>query len=145
MANDLIDAASLIDQSPDALIFAGTDGMVREWNAAAERIFGFTAAEALGQSLDLVIPEAFRSAHWTGYDRALGDRQTKYVGQSLPTRALTKAGREIYVELGFAIVLDENGEAAGALATARDITERFNRDRELRRELRALKEAAKPA
>lgn len=145
MTDHVADAESLVAQSPDAIIFAGTDGMIREWNAAAERIFGFSADEALGQSLDMIIPEGFRNAHWTNFDRALSEKATKYAGQSLPTRALTKAAGEIYVELSFAIVLGPAGEALGALATARDITERFNRDRELRRELRALKEAAKQA
>ncbi|MGE3073188.1 MAG: PAS domain-containing protein [Dehalococcoidia bacterium] len=137
-------ATTLIEQSPDAVIFAGTDGVIGAWNAEAERVFGHSASEALGQTLDLIIPEQFRDAHWTGYDRALGDKVTKYKGQALTTRATRKGGETIYVDLGFAIVLNDAGEAIGALATARDVTERFNRDREMRRELRELKAAAKP-
>ncbi|MGE0599596.1 MAG: PAS domain-containing protein [Dehalococcoidia bacterium] len=136
-------ATTLIEQSPDAVIFAGTDGVIGVWNAEAERVFGHSASEALGQTLDLIIPEQFREAHWTGYDRALGDKVTKYKGQALTTRAMKKGGETIYVDLGFAIVLNAAGEAIGAMATARDVTERFNRDREMRRELRELKAATK--
>jgi PAS domain S-box-containing protein len=131
-------ATLLNEQAPDAIIFAGTDGLVREWNASAEAIFGFSAAEAVGQSLDLIIPEEFRTAHWSAYERALADRVTKYKGRALPTRATRKGGETIYVELSFAIILDADGEASGALAHARDITERWANDRQQRRRLREL-------
>lgn len=139
-----IEARRLVEDSPDAMIFADREGVIRVWNRAAERIFGFTAEAALGQTLDLIVPERFREQHWTGFDRALAARATKYVGQSLPTRALRADGAQLTVELSFAIILGEDGEAAGALATARDITERFEADRELRRRLRDLEAAAAP-
>lgn len=132
------DASQLIEESPDAVIFADREGVIRVWNRAAERIFGHAAEAAIGQTLDLIVPERFHEAHWTGYDRALAARATKYVGQSLPTRALRADGTQITVELGFAILLGEDGEAIGALATARDITARFEAERELRRRLREL-------
>ncbi|MBA4180004.1 MAG: hypothetical protein C0506_05385 [Anaerolinea sp.] len=131
-------ARLLLDQSPDAVIFAGTDGSVTYWNGAAERIFGYTAGEMASKGLDAIIPEQFREAHWKGYDRALADGDTKYRGQALATRALRADGETIYVELSFAIVKDEAGAVIGAMACARDITERFNRDRETRRRLREL-------
>ena len=136
-------AAVLLEQSPDAVIVAGIDGLITVWNPAAQRVFGFAPAEAIGQRLDIIVPEQFRSAHWTGYDRALEAGKTKYEGQALTTRANNKAGETIYVDLGFSIVLGADGKATGAMATARDCTERFNRDREMRRELRELKESAK--
>jgi len=137
-------AATLLEQNPDATIFAGTDGMIVVWNEAAETVFGHKAADAIGKSLDLIIPEQYRDAHWTGYDRALADGDTKFKGQALTTRAARADGETIYVDLAFAIIKDASGAVTGAMATARDITERFNRDREMRRELRELK-AAKPA
>jgi PAS domain S-box-containing protein len=140
MAESEPEPRMLLDQSPDAVIYAGTDGVISYWNASAERIFGFAASDAIGQNLDIIIPEAFRDAHWKGYDRALGDKVTKYVGQSLPTKANRSDGSEIYVELSFAIVLDAAGEAIGALAEARDITERFQKDRENRRKMRDLEQ-----
>ena len=134
--------AALLDQGPDAVIFAGTDGVISYWNAAAERVFGHTASAATGQSLDMIIPEQYREAHWTGYDRALAAGDTKYRGQSLATRSVRADGVTIYVELGFAIIKDAAGTAIGAMATARDITERFTADREMRRKLRDLEKAA---
>jgi PAS domain S-box-containing protein len=122
----------LHDQAPDAVIFAGTDGVIAAWNDAATRLFGFSRDEAMGQSLDLIIPERFREAHWRGFDRALADGTTKYSGQALPTRSQTRNGATIYVELTFAIVHDAAGTVIGALAHARDITERFLREREQR-------------
>ncbi len=122
-------AALLVEQSPDAMIFADREGRIRVWNAAAQRIFGFTPQAALGASLDIIIPDRFRDAHWRGFERALAARATKYVGQCLPTRALRADGTKIYVELGFAIVLDADNDVVGVLAQARDITERFERER----------------
>jgi PAS domain S-box-containing protein len=129
--------AELVAQSPDAIIFADLDGVIRTWNAAAERIFGFAPDAAIGQSLDIIIPEKFREQHWTGYARALAAGDTKYRGQALATRSMRANGPEFYVELSFAIV-HSGGAVVGAMATARDITERFERDRASRRRLREL-------
>jgi PAS domain S-box-containing protein len=137
-----VDAAMLVDQSPDGMIFADCDGVIRIWNPAAERIFGFTAEAAIGQDLNIIIPEGLRDAHWQGYDRALAAGDTKYRGQSLPTKALKVDGSQIYVELSFAIVHGRDGEVIGAMAQARDITERFERDRAMRHRLRELEKAS---
>lgn len=145
MAIDPELAAQLIEQAPDAVIFAGNDGMVRSWNDGATAIFGHTADEAIGQNLDLIVPERFRDAHWKGYDRALAAGDTKYRGQALPTRSMRKDGTAIYVELSFAIVKDASGEVIGALAHARDITERFQREREQRERIKELEARAAPA
>ncbi|PFG75011.1 PAS domain S-box protein [Tepidiforma thermophila] len=128
----------LLRQSPDAVIFAGLDGVIQVWNPAAEAMFGFPAAEAIGQDLNIIIPEPFREAHWTAYDRALAAGDTKYRGQAMPTRARRADGSEFYIEMTFAIVKDETGTVLGALAHCRDITERFERDRSQRRRLREL-------
>lgn len=124
------DLARLIfDQAPDAIIFAGTDGTVLEWNAAAEQIFGHSRDEAMGQSLDLIIPERFREAHWRAFDAAIEAGKTHLNGKALPTRSMRKDGTTIYVELSFGVVLDSGGTAIGALAIARDITEKFLAER----------------
>ena len=141
-ARNTTDAAALINQAPDGMIFADLDGLIRVWNPAAERIFGFTAAAAIGKNLNIIIPEKLQHAHWEGYDRALAAGDTKYRGQSLPTRALRADGSEFYVELSFAIVHGSDGAVIGAMAEARDITERFERDRAARRRLRELEQAA---
>jgi PAS domain S-box-containing protein len=123
----------LIEQAPDAVIFADRGGIIREWNPAASRMFGYSVGEAVGESLDLIVPERFREAHWRGYDRALSEGHTKYNGQVLPTRSARKDGSTLYVELTFAIVHDPAGVVIGVLAHARDITERWEREREQRR------------
>jgi PAS domain S-box-containing protein len=125
-------ASLLVEQAPDAVIFADRQGIIREWNPAAEKMFGHAREEALGQSLDLIVPERFREAHWRGFKRALAEGETKYSGQSLPTRSRHRDGSTIYVELTFAIVHDATGAVIGALAHARDISERWQREREQR-------------
>ncbi len=131
-------AVTLLQQSPDAVIFADTGGAIQAWNPAAEALFGFAAADAIGRHLDIIIPDQFREAHWKGYHRALAAGETKYRGQALATRARRADGRECYVEMTFTIVKDAAGAALGALAHCRDITERFERERQQRRRLRDL-------
>jgi len=132
----------LVEQAPDSIIFADLDGIIRAWNPASERIFGHAAADAIGKTLDIIIPESLREAHWTGYDRALAAGDTKYRGQSLPTKSMKADGTPIYVELSFAIIHGPGGGVIGAMAQARDITERFERDKVTRRRLRELEAAA---
>ncbi len=134
----------IVEQAPDPMVFADLEGVIRVWNAAAAQMFGHGPAEALGQTLDLIIPERFREQHWTGYDRALAARDTKYRGQLLTTRSVRKDGTTIYVELTFAIILDADGAATGALAHARDVTERFERERAQRAQARAEAPAQAP-
>jgi PAS domain S-box-containing protein len=131
-------AELLLAQSPDAVVFAGPDGIIQGWNPAAEAMFGFAAADAVGQDLNIIIPEPFQEAHWKAYDRALAAGDTKYRGQAMPTRARRADGSEFYIEMTFAIVKDESGTVLGALAHCRDITERFERERSQRRRLRDL-------
>jgi PAS domain S-box-containing protein len=132
-------ARLLVDQSPDAMVYADREGVIREWNAAATRIFGHEREAALGQTLDLIVPERFREAHWRGYDRALADARTKYEGRSMPTRSMRADESTIYVELSFGMI-EEAGTVVGVLATARDITERFQQERDERTRVRALEE-----
>ncbi len=117
----------------DALIFADREGRIRVWNPGAEAIFGYTEPEALGQRLDLIIPERFRAAHWAAFDRAVATGQTKYGREALTTKSMTKHGADLYLDLSFALVTDEAGDVLGAVAMARNVTERHAADRELRK------------
>jgi PAS domain S-box-containing protein len=119
IAHDAIVAAMA-----DAVIFADREGVIRVWNAAAEAVFGFSAAEALGRNLDLIIPERLRPAHWTGFDHALSTGVTRLAGRATLTRGLHKEGRRLYVDMSFAVVRAASGEIVGAVAVARDVTER---------------------
>lgn len=120
------------------MVFADNDGIIREWNPAAERTFGHSRGEAVGQSLDIIVPERFREAHWRGYERALAAGETKYSGQALPTRSARKDGETIYVELTFAIIHGPDDTVIGALAHARDISERWAREREQAQRLKEM-------
>jgi PAS domain S-box-containing protein len=134
---------AIVDQAPDAIIFADRDGMIRLWNRGAERIFGYAAAEALGASLDLIIPERFRRAHWEGFQRAIDTGRTKYADRVLTTRSSHRDGSKLYIDLSFGLVTDDGGVILGALAIGRDCTERYAADAALRSRLIALESGAK--
>lgn len=116
-------AAAIAAQSPDAIVFADRDGVIRFWNRSAEAVFGWSSAEALGQNLDLMVPERLRAAHWAGFDAAIASGTTKHSGKAMTTRSLHKDGRRLYVEMSFGLVRDAAGTVIGALACARDGTE----------------------
>lgn len=128
----------LVGQAPDAVIFADAHGAIRLWNRRAEQIFGFAAAEALGQSLDIIIPDRLRAAHWRGFEAALATRKTKYAGRVLTTRSVNKGGRTLYVDLSFSLVDDSGGNVLGVLAIARDVTARHLEHKELLKRLEDL-------
>jgi PAS domain S-box-containing protein len=122
----------IIEQTSDALIYADQSGTIRRWNQAACRLFGYSAAEALGASLDLIIPEHLRAAHWAGFDKAMNTGRMKLEGRPTLTRGLGKGGRKLYVEMTFALVKDADGRGIGSVAMARDATERVEKERAAR-------------
>lgn len=91
----------IVEQAPDAIIFADRDGAIRLCNRGAETVFGYSAAEVLGNSLDVIIPERFRRAHWEAFRRAINTGQTNYGDLVLTTRSLHKKGRKLYVDMSF--------------------------------------------
>ncbi|MGA7071860.1 PAS domain-containing protein [Bradyrhizobium sp.] len=126
-------AERIIDQIADAVVVADRSGVIVRWNDASAVLFGFTAEEALGQSLDLIIPEHLRASHWRGFESAMTKGAMKLQGRPTLTRALHKGGRKLYVEMTFAIVKGEaEGEMLGSVAVARDVTERVERERAAR-------------
>jgi PAS domain S-box-containing protein len=129
---------AVIEQGADAIIVADREGRIRVWNAGAKAVFGYAEREALGEPLDLIIPERFRSAHWTAFDRAIASGQTKHDGEAMTTRSVTKDGTDLYVDIGFALVKDDAGEVLAVVAVARDVTARYTSERELRRRVTEL-------
>ena len=113
----------------DALIYIDPQGVIRVWNAPCETLFGFEAAEALGQSVDLIIPEHLRSAHWHGFEQAMARGATRHGAEVRTTRATRKDGRKLYVDMTFSVVLGDDGRALGSAAMARDATERYLAER----------------
>lgn len=120
---------AILEQMADALIYSGTDGTIQRWNRAAESLFGFSADEAIGQSLDLIIPEHLRAAHWRGFDAAVKSGVMRLNGRPTLTRGLHKSGKKLYVEMSFALVVDEAHAAKGSVAIVRDVTERTEREK----------------
>ena len=115
----------IIEHAADAIVFADVDGAIRSWNRAAAATFGFSAAEALGQNLDIIIPEHLRKAHWAGFNRAMESGKTRLEGHATTTRAIHKNGQRVYVEMSFAVVRNPAGKIAGSVAVARDVTRRY--------------------
>jgi PAS domain S-box-containing protein len=123
-------AVAILEQIADAVIFADATGTIRRWNRAAAALFGYSAAEALGQKLDLIIPEHLRAAHWRGFEAAMTNGVMKLHGRPTLTRAMHQTGRRLYVEMTFALVQEqEEGTVRGAVAVARDVTERIEQQR----------------
>jgi len=123
-------AESILAYMADAVIYADDAGTIRRWNRAAADLFGYSPAEALGQSLDLIIPEHLRSAHWRGFEAAMRNGDTKLQGQPTVTRTTDSTGRKLYVEMTFALVKGRAAVAArGAVAVARDVTARMEQQR----------------
>ena len=123
-------AEAIVEQIANAVIFADATGSIRRWNRAAATLFGYSAAEALGQKLDLTIPEHLRAVHWRGFEAAMTDGVTKLQGRPTLTRATHRTGRRLYVEMTFALVkVQAGGTVHGAVAVARDVTERIEQRR----------------
>jgi PAS domain S-box-containing protein len=119
----------IIDQLADAIIFTDRLGVIVRWNRASAALFGFSAEDALGQSLDLIIPEHLRASHWSGFEAAITKGTMKLQGRPTLTRALHKSGRKLYVEMTFAVVKGEADDVLGSVAMARDVTDRVERER----------------
>lgn len=138
---DLALSKAIVDQAPDAIIFADHGGLIRVWNSGAERIFGHAAADVIGGPLDIIIPERMLQAHNKGFDHAVATGEMKYVDKVLTTRSMHKDGSQIYIDMSFGMVRDESGKILGALAVARDITERFSNDKAQRVRIAELEKA----
>ena len=130
----LIDA--LLTTASDAVIATDHAGNISFWNPGAIRIFGFTADEAVGRSLDLIIPDNLRARHWAGYRRVMQTGESHYGhGDLLSVPALTKSGQRISVEFTIAMLKDAQGQPTGTVAILRDVTRRFEETRALKRQL----------
>jgi PAS domain S-box-containing protein len=135
-------AAAILDGVADAVIASDRDGNISFWNPGAARIFGFTADEALGRSLDIIIPERLRARHWEGYRQTMATGKSRYgAGDLLAVPAIRKDGSGLSVEFTIVTVTDAQGSITGLVALLRDVTTRFEELKSLRRQLR---DAARP-
>ena len=136
-------ARALLGTSSDAIIAADKDGIVRFWNPGAKRIFGYTSEDAIGQSLDIIIPERLRKRHWDGYQQVMQGGESRYGhGDILAVPSIRKDGAGISVEFTIVPLTDEAGLLNGVAAIMRDVTKRFEEVRALKRK---LADAAKTA
>ena len=134
IADDL--SAALLVSNADAIIAADAQGVIRFWNPGAERVFGFTAADAVGQSLDLIIPERLRDRHWRGYHEVMRTGQSRYGdGDILAVPGVRKDGTRISLEFTIVPLRDGSGRLTGMAAILRDVTTRFNELQTLRKKL----------
>jgi PAS domain S-box-containing protein len=141
--SDLL-ARSLISTRSDAIIAADRDGVIRFWNPGAERIFGYVENDAVGRSLDLIIPERLQQRHWDGYRRTMESGKSRYgEGDLLSVPALHKNGSTISVEFTVIPLRDESGKMIGMAAIMRDVTKRFEEMRALKRKLAAAVESSR--
>ena len=129
-------ADAVLSTVSDAIVAADKEGIIRFWNPGAERIFGYASAEAVGQSLDIIIPQGQRQRHWQGYRQVMATGESRYGrGDVLAVPATRKDGRRISVEFTIVALRNESGVMAGMLAIMRDVTTRFEEMRALRHKL----------
>lgn len=129
-------ADAILAGAGDAVVATDAEGVIRFWNPGAERIFGHMAADALGRSLDLIVPERLRAAHWTGWRRVIETGRSRYgEGDLLSVPGLHKDGRRISVEFTIMPLKDEHGGMTGMAAVMRDVTARFEELKALRKQV----------
>ncbi len=132
----------LVRGAADAIVYADQEGMIRFWNGGAERMFGFAQHEAIGQSLDLIIPTNLRQRHWQGFRRTMRTGESRYgTGDTLAVPAMRKDGVRISVEFTIVPFRDDGGQMLGIAAILRDVTTRFEQMKALQREIAALRTA----
>ncbi len=123
----------IVESAPEAILFADREGVIQLWNAGAELMFGYAADEAIGHSLDLIIPERLRERHWDGYHRVMTTGETAYGARLLAVPAQCKDGRRISLEFSIALIREGDAEIRGIATIMRDITERWERERRTQR------------
>ena len=133
-----IDFEAIIQAAGDAIVAAGPDGSILLWNRAAERMFGYNEGEALGHSLDLIIPERFRDRHWKGYREVMRTGKTRYGTEVLRVPAVHKDGRRLSIAFTVALVYSPDQEIQAIAAIIRDETSRWEEERALRQRVAEL-------
>lgn len=128
----------IVREAHDAIIMADKEGIIRLWNNGAEMVFGFSPAEALGQSIHIIIPENFRERHDQGYQQVMQSGRSKYDTKLLAVPALNKDGARISVEFTIILIRDHQDQILGAAAIIRDVSARWEKDRTLQRRLADL-------
>ena len=142
-----IDLKQLVEAAGDAVIVADASGAITLWNPASERMFGYTEAEALGRSLDLIIPQRQQQRHWDGYHKTMETGKTRYGNDVLRVPAVHKDGHTLSIAFTVALLMSADNKVAGIAAVVRDESARFAEERALRKRLMELESqvAGQPA
>ena len=136
--NAQVDAAALVGAIGDALVVSDVQGKVIVWNSGAERLFGWSAQEALGQRMDMIVPERLRQRHWEGYDKSMQTGHTKYAHDVLRVPAVDKSGRAMSIAFTVFMLFGPDGKPSACGSVIRDETDRFAQDRALRQRVAEL-------
>ena len=136
-----LDFQQLLHALGDGVIVCDAAGAITFWNAAATRIFGFTESEAIGQSLDLIVPQRQRQRHWDGYYKTMATGETRYGNDVLRVPAIHKDDKPLSIAFTVALLHAPDGEVSSIVALVRDETERWGEERKLRARLAQLETA----
>lgn len=128
----------IIESAPDAILYVNAKGLIQQWNGGSERIFGFSAAEAIGQSLDIIIPEKLRGRHWEGYYKVMASGQSRYGTDLLSVPALHRDGQRLSVDFSIVMLKDEQGQVTGIASLMRDMTAQRQKEKELKERIAEL-------
>ena len=136
-------SAQILQLAPEAIMFADREGIIHLWNKGAERIFGFSAEQAIGQSLDLFIPEKLRERHWEGYHKTMATGETRYGTKLLAVPALHQSGARLSTEFSIVMLTGGDGKPLGVAAILRDVTERHQKEKQMTQRLAELEAGRK--
>jgi len=128
----------IIESAPDAILYVDRQGLIRHWNGGAERIFGFTAEEAVGQSLDIIIPEKLRGRHWDGYYKVMESGQSRYGTDLLSVPAIHRDGLRLSVDFSIIMLKNDQGQVEGIASIMRDMTAQRQKEMALRERITEL-------
>ncbi len=128
----------IIEQAPDAILLSDREGRIRLWNRGCELVFGYSETEALGQSLDIVIPEKLRARHWEGYFKVMETGESAYGTKLLAVPALHKDGHQLSCAFSIVLLKDDSGKPAGVASIMRDVTDVWTREKALKERIAEL-------
>jgi PAS domain S-box-containing protein len=131
-------AQAVLTATPEAVVVCDAEGLIRLWNAGAQRVFGYSSSEAIGQSLDIIIPAKLRQRHWDGYHKTMATGETRYGDKLLSVPATHRDGHRLSVEFSVALLAHHDGRIVAISAIMREVTERRNDERALRGRLAEL-------
>ena len=132
----------IIENIPDAVLYVDAKGLIQHWNDGATRIFGYSADEAIGQSLDLIIPEKLQGRHWDGYNKVMESGQSQYGTDLLSVPSTHRDGQRLSVDFCIAMLKDDQGKVEGIAAVMRDMTAQRQKEKELKERIAELETAS---